>query len=174
MSQRYVYAVSGQVEGRTLSGVVHVYGSVTTDERRHSFARGAFAKSIAAGEVKSFAWHGDRTVALLGSQRAGTLRLEDGDELRFSLDLPETSDGNDLRVLKERGEEIGMSFQVVPLGRPVRRGGVTTWAEGRLLSVDPVAMPAFEGTNVQLNSAQAGEPAHSAAIKIHARILAQL
>src|SRR6184192_1703965 len=107
--ERLTFAASGKVEGRTLSGVVHVYGSVTTDARKHSFAAGAFTKSIAAGTVKSFAWHGDSTVSLLGSQKAGTLRLTDGKELGFALDLPETSDGNDLRVLAERGEEIAMS-----------------------------------------------------------------
>lgn len=169
--ERLTFAASGRVEGRTLSGVVHVYGSVTTDGRGHSFEPGAFAKSIAGGQIKSVAWHGKGVAALLGSQANGTLRLMDGPELGFALDLPDTTDGNDLRVLAERGEKIDMSFQVLPVGRPKRVNGVTTWAEGNLYSVDPVAIGAFEGTNVILNSADYGEPAYSATIKIKARTL---
>ena len=46
--ERLTFAIGGsRVEGKTLSGIVHVYGSVTVDGRKHSFAPGAFAKSIA-------------------------------------------------------------------------------------------------------------------------------
>ncbi len=170
--ERLTFAASGKVEGRTLSGVVHVYGSVTTDSRKHSFARGAFTKSIAAGRLVSFAFHDDTKP--LASQRAGTLRVRDGKQLEYEIDMPETSYAADLRAYVAAGNELGMSFQVSPVGRPKRAGGVTTWAEGELVSVDPVAMPAFEGTSVILNSAQDGEPAYSATIKLRAHRLAQL
>jgi len=167
--ERLTFAASGKVEGRTLSGIVHVYGSVTQDERKHSFAAGAFTKSIAKGNVVSFAFHDDTKP--LGSQRAGTLRLSDGKELAYSIDLPDTSYAKDLQAYVEAGNDLGMSFQVSPSGKPKRAGGVTQWSEGNLISVDPVAMPAFEGTSVILNSQQDGESATSQTVKIRARTL---
>lgn len=169
--ERLTFAVSNsKVEGRTLSGTAHVYGAVTSDERKHSFSAGAFAKSIAGGKVKSFAWH-DQT-KLLGSQKAGTLRLEDGpDGLQFSLDLPNASYAEDLRALAERGEDLGMSFAVTG-GK--RAKGQRAFSEAELLSVDPVAMPAFEGTSVILNSAQEPESVTSQILKIRARTLANI
>lgn len=150
--ERLTFAVEqSKVEGRTLSGVAHVYGQVTVDGRNHSFAPGAFAKSIASGNVKSFKDHD--ASQLLGSQKAGTLRLQDGDKLAFAIDLPDTSYANDLRALAERGEDIGMSFQVVA-GASKLVKGVRVFSDARLVSVDPVALPAFEGTSVILNSVQ--------------------
>lgn len=170
--ERLTFAASGKVEGRTLSGIVHVYGSVTTDSRKHSFAPGAFAKSIAKGNVVSFAFHDDTKP--LGTQRAGTLRLQDGKELTYAIDLPETSYAADLRAYVEAGNELGMSFQVQPSTKGKGIKGATLWTSGDLISVDPVAMPAFEGTSVILNSTEVGEPAYSAAIKIRARRLANM
>ena len=66
-----------------------------------------------------------------------------------------------------QGNELGMSFQFVPTTSPKRVNGVTTWTDGQLISVDPVAMAAFEGTSAVLNSATYGESARSAALKIH-------
>ncbi len=170
--EHLTFAASGKVEGRTLSGVVHVYGSVTTDARKHSFAAGAFAKSIAAGKVVSFAFH-DNTKPL-GSQKAGTLRLSDGAQLQYEIDLPETTYAADLRAYVAAGNELGMSFRVSPLGKPKRAGGITTWQEGQLMSVDPVALAAFEGTSVILNSAQEGESVISVTTKIRARRLSKV
>lgn len=169
--ERLTFAASGKVDGRTLSGIVHVYGSVTTDGRKHSFAPGAFAKSIAAGKVASFAFHDDTKP--LGTMKAGSLRLLDGPQLSYEIDLPETSYAADLRAYVAAGNELGMSFQVQPSGKPMRAGGVSTWSQGELISVDPVAMPAFEGTSVILNSAQESENAISQTVKIRARRLAQ-
>jgi len=171
--ERLTFAMSGgKVEGRTLSGTAHVYGTVTVDGRNHSFQPGVFAKSIAAGKVKSFAWHDESK--LLGSQKAGTLRLEDGaDGLQFSVDLPETTDGENLRALTQRGEDLGVSFSVLPRASKLVKG-VRIFSDAELISVDPVAMPAFEGTSVILNSIDWEEPAYSMAIKIRARVTSQL
>ncbi len=89
------------------------------------------------------------------------------------MDLPETTAGNDLRALAERGEDLGMSFSVVP-GASKLSKGIRTFSKAELLSVDPVAMPAFEGTSVILNSSQEGESVISQMTKIRARRLAQL
>jgi HK97 family phage prohead protease len=169
--ERLTFAVSGgKVEGRTLSGTAHVYGTVTVDGRNHSFAAGAFARSIAAGKVKSFAWHDESK--LLGSQKAGTLRLTDGETLGVAIDLPDASYANDMRALTERGEDLGFSFSVIPRASKVVKG-VRIFSDAELVSVDPVAMPAFEGTSVILNSQRQSETVISQLTKIRARRLAQ-
>jgi HK97 family phage prohead protease len=167
--ERLTFAASGKVEGRTLSGTAHVYGNVTTDGRKHSFAPGAFARSVAAGRLVSFAHHED--TMLLGSQVAGTLRLTDGDEFGYALDLPETTYGNDLRVLAERGEPLGMSFAIMPGGKYVKQDGVKVWTDVDLISVDPVALPAFGGTSVILNSAtESVETSRATAIRLRHKL----
>ncbi len=120
----------------------------------------------------SFAFHDDTKP--LGTQRAGTLRLQDGKELTYSIDLPDTSYAKDLQAYVDAGNELGMSFQVQPSARAKKGGDVTLWTQGDLISVDPVAMPAFEGTSVILNSQQDGESATSQTVKIRARTLSQL
>ena len=165
--ERLTFAVTGgKVEGRTLSGTAHVYGTVTTDGRNHSFAPGAFIRSIAAGKVKSFAWHDESK--LLASQKAGTLRLTDGETLGVAIDLPSASYAEDLKGLAERGEDLGFSFSVIPKASRLVKG-VRIFSDAELVSVDPVAMPAFEGTSVILNSAEEPETAQSQTIKIRAR-----
>jgi len=170
--ERLTFAVSqSKVEGRTLSGVAHAYGQVTTDARKHSFAPGAFAKSIAKGGVVSFAFHDD--TKLLATQKAGTLRLQDGsDGLKFELDLPEgVSYAEDLKALLKAGVEPGMSFGVLP-GKSSTKAGVRTFTEAELVSVDPVAMPAFEGTSIILNSAGWPGTSHTTTVTIRARVRA--
>lgn len=157
MMERLTFAASGKVDGRTLSGVAHKYGQVTVDGRNHAFAPGAFAKSIAAGRLVSFAFH-DETKPL-ASMAAGSLRLtDDGSELGYSLDLPSgVSYAEDIRALVASGQiELGMSFSIRPGGKYTKAGGVQTWTDVGLLSVDPVVLPAFLGTSAILNSADFG------------------
>ena len=60
-------------------------------------------------DVRMYVNHDDRMV--LGSTRAKTLRLDNrADGLYVEGDLPDTSYGNDLRVLLERGDVYSMSF----------------------------------------------------------------
>jgi HK97 family phage prohead protease len=157
--ERLTFAVSGsRVEGRTLSGVAHVYGTTTGKYGGHRFQPGTFSKSIKAGTVASFAFHDENK--LLTTQKAGGLRLSDSPQgLGFEIDLPEgVSYAEDLRALVASGVEIGMSFQFdMARGVSSRQNGVRVWSDGPLLSVDPVldagpVHPAFEGTSVSLYS----------------------
>jgi phage head maturation protease len=168
--ERLTFAATGKVEGRTLSGVAHVYGQVTVDGRNHAFAPGAFAKSIAAGRLVSFAYH-DETKPL-ASMAAGSLRLSDGAELLYALDLPEgVSYAEDMRALVASGQiELGMSFAILPGGKFKRADGVQTWTDVGLLSVDPVVLPAFLGTSAILNAAAYAETAASMAVRIRNRL----
>jgi Escherichia/Staphylococcus phage prohead protease len=177
--ERLTFAVdNGKLEGRTLSGVAHVYGMVTRDGRNMRFAPGAFTKSIARGQVVSFAHHDDSK--LLASQSAGTLRLADSPtDMGHQLDLPEgVSYAEDLKALAARGEPLGMSFSVNPAtSRSIREtvGGqkVTTWVEADLISVDPVALAAFDGTSVILNSRQDERKPITHRLMVRARVRAK-
>lgn len=168
--EKLTFAVSdSKVTGRTLSGTAHVYGGVTVDGRKHAFTAGQWAQSIAAGKVGSFAFH-DETKPLAG-QKNGSLRLKDGKALEFEIDLPEgVSYAEDLRALVASGVDLGMSFQILP-GKSTTKAGVKTWTESQLISVDPVALPAFEGTSVILNSV-ADIKLHNIVVGIRARVRA--
>lgn len=168
--ERLTFAISaGKVEGRTLSGIAHVYGSVTVDGRKHSFAPGAFAKSIAEGAVTAY-W-GHETPLRLGSQKAGTLRLSDGPSaLQMAIDLPDTTYANDIKALVAAGEELGMSFEVYPNKTPSKSKGVSVFSDVRLAKINLVDTPAFEGTSVVLNSAQEQETSRAQLLRIRARL----
>ncbi len=168
--ERLTFAVTGgRIEGKTLSGVAHVYGSVTVDGRKHSFAPGAFAKSIAEGSVMAY-W-GHETPLRLASQRAGTLRLSDGPTaLQVAMDLPDTTYAQDIKALIAAGEEVGMSFEVYPNKPPLKSKGVSIFSDVRLAKINLVDFPAFEGTSVVLNSAQELETSRAQLLRIRARL----
>jgi HK97 family phage prohead protease len=112
--------------------------------------RGAFNRSLkqARNDIKLL-WNHD-TSAVLGSTRAGTLKLvEDDKGLRVSATLPNTTSGRDAAVLLKRGDVDSMSF-----GFSVPAGGDTWNQEGtertlksvRLHEVSIVAFPAYTST----------------------------
>jgi HK97 family phage prohead protease len=112
--------------------------------------RGAFNRSLkqARNDIKLL-WNHD-TSAVLGSTRAGTLKLvEDERGLRVSATLPNTTSGRDAAVLLKRGDVDSMSF-----GFSVPAGGDTWNQEGtertlksvRLHEVSIVAFPAYTST----------------------------
>lgn len=79
---------------------------------------GAFDSSLSSGINVRALWQHDGK-ALLGTTKAGTLRLkEDARGLGFELDLPGTSIGKDLSILVDRGDVAGCSF-----GFRVKDGG---------------------------------------------------
>jgi hypothetical protein len=72
-------------------------------------AKGAFARSLEENTIKALWNH--RTDFVLGSTKNGTLRLEEDDiGLRFELDLPNNSWGNDAYESISRGDVDGVSF----------------------------------------------------------------
>lgn len=114
---------------------------------------GAFARTLRANpDVVALVHHKPEFV--LGRTRSGTLRLaEDQKGLRFELDLPDTSYGNDLRVAVDRGDIAGASFAftVPPSGdRWTERQGKPT---RELMDVDLhditiTSTPAYPDTEV--------------------------
>jgi HK97 family phage prohead protease len=112
--------------------------------------RGAFNRSLkqARNDIKLL-WNHD-TSAVLGSTRAGTLRLvEDDRGLKVSATLPNTTSGRDAAVLLKRGDVDSMSFGFsVPAGGDTwnQDGSERTLKSVRLHEVSIVAFPAYTST----------------------------
>jgi HK97 family phage prohead protease len=120
ISRRGVTATEQSIDGRTLAGYAAVYGqdSRTIVENGRQFteriAPGAFNETLSTGaDVKLFYNHD--TSMPLARTKSGTLTLKsDRNGLAFSAALPETTLGNDVRALIERGDLTGeMSFGFV-------------------------------------------------------------
>ena len=137
-------------DGMTFTGYAAVFNSPSEPlpfiER---IAPGAFKRSLKARNDIKLLWNHD-TGAVLGSTRAGTLKLEeDSYGLRVTAVLPDTNLGRDVRTLVQRGDVNAMSF-----GFSVPAGGDTWNAEGtertlksvRIFEVSVVAYPAYQQT----------------------------
>lgn len=85
---------------------------------------------------------------MLGRRASSTLRLQDGaDGLRFSLSLPDTSLGQEMRHLISRGDIRGVSagFNVLEDAREARTRVIK---RANLVEISLVAMPAYGSTSV--------------------------
>jgi uncharacterized protein len=117
---------------------------------------GAFARSLKSrNEIKLFMNH--NTDVVLGSSRAGTLRLsEDSTGLLAEADLPDTTAGRDLSVLMQRGDVNSMSFgfTVPPKGDAWSGDGATRELhQVRLHEVSIVTgFPAYQATTASVRS----------------------
>lgn len=140
----------------TLTGYAAIFGEQA--EIGYYFteviAAGAFAETLKTADVRAYFDH-DRG-RVLGRTSAGTLRLrEDNRGLAVEIDLPDTTDGRDVRTLVERGDISGMSFSFDAVKQewdettdpPTR-----TVREVRLYEVSVVSEPAYTGTSVALRS----------------------
>jgi HK97 family phage prohead protease len=137
-------------DGMTFTGYAAVFNSPSEPlpfiER---IAPGAFKRSLKARNDIKLLWNHD-TGSVLGSTRAGTLKLEeDNYGLRVTAVLPETTLGKDVRTLVQRGDVSAMSF-----GFSVPANGDSWNAEGtertlrsvRIHEVSIVAFPAYSQT----------------------------
>jgi hypothetical protein len=137
-------------EGMQFSGYAAVFNS---DSEPLPFieriAPGAFKGSLRNRNDIKLLWNHD-TASVLGSTRAGTLRVtEDARGLFVEADLPNTSTGRDARELIGRGDVDSMSF-----GFTVARNGDEWSADGsvrtltriNLHEVSIVAFPAYTAT----------------------------
>ena len=110
---------------------------------------GAFKRSLDSRNDIKLLWNHDAG-SVLGSTRAGTLRLEeDYRGLKVDAMLPNTSLGRDVRELIKRGDVDSMSFGFsVPEGGDEWSGNgmERTLKSVRLHEVSIVAFPAYPGT----------------------------
>lgn len=104
---------------------------------------------------------------ILGRKRAGTLRYSvDSEGLPFTIDLPDTTYANDLRVSMQRGDVDQCSFAFIPHlsswhkapdGRPLERQDMVR----RLLDLSIVTYPAYAGTDAALRTMKFGQGTES-------------
>ena len=141
---------NGVGHGMTFTGYAAIYNSPSEPlPFTEKIAPGAFTRSLRArNDIKLLFNHDSGQV--LGSTRAGTLRLEETAKgLLATADLPDTNMGRDAAYLIKRGDIDSMSF-----GFSVPPGGDTWSADGsqrtldsvRLHEVSIVAFPAYSET----------------------------
>lgn len=140
----------------TVTGYAAVFGEVADIGGwfHEVVARGAFTDTLRTADVRAYFDHDSGRV--LGRLSAGTLRLAEDDKgLRVEIDLPDTTDGRDVKTLVERGDISGMSFRFEAIRQewdetvdPPKR----TLLEVRLGEVSIVSEPAYDGTSVALRS----------------------
>ncbi|MBD9636092.1 HK97 family phage prohead protease [Ensifer sp. ENS07] len=138
-------------EKRTLAGYAAVFNSDTSigDWWIERIAPGAFAGTI-GGDIRALVDHNMGRV--IGRTKSGTLRLkEDAHGLRVEIDVPNTTDGNDLWTLVERGDISGMSFGFRVTKQEWDETGdmpVRTIQAVDLFEVSAVAFPAYDDTTL--------------------------
>jgi HK97 family phage prohead protease len=120
---------------------------------KEQIAPGAFTEAI-GGDIRALVDHDPGRV--VGRTKSGTLRLsEDGVGLRVEIDVPDTTDGNDLWVLVERGDISGMSFGFRVTKETWDETGeipVRTIQALELMEVSAVAWPAYDDTTIGVRS----------------------
>lgn len=138
-------------EKRTLTGYAAVFNSDTDiggwwTER---VAPGAFTDTI-GGDIRALIDHD--TGRIIGRTKSGTLRLKQDERgLAVEIDVPNTTNGNDLWELVERGDISGMSFGFrvtkqewdETIDPPVR-----TIQAVELFEVSAAAFPAYDDTEI--------------------------
>jgi HK97 family phage prohead protease len=143
--------VRAEGDGMTLRGYAAVFNSPSQPlPFTETIERGAFSDSLKSRNDVKLLWNHD-TGVVLGSTRAGTLRLtEDERGLFVEADLPNTQAGRDAAVSIQRGDVTAFSFGFrIPAG-----GDVWSSASERVLkrvnihevSVG-VAFPAYTATD---------------------------
>jgi HK97 family phage prohead protease len=143
----------------TVAGYAAVFGEVADIGGwfKEVVARGAFTNTLKTADVRAYFDHD--TGRVLGRLSSGTLRCEEDDKgLRIEIDLPDTTDGRDVKALVERGDVSGKSFRFEAVRQewdetvdPPKR----TLLEVNLGEVSIVSEPAYDGTSVALRSLDA-------------------
>lgn len=118
---------------------------------REQFKKGAFADSLNDGDQR-FLWSHDSS-QVLGRTKNGTLRLEEDDVgLRFELDLPNTTLGNDTYETIKRGDVDGISFGFTNPDDHIEEFDddipLRTIRQANLIEVSAVAFPAYPDSEV--------------------------
>lgn len=147
-------------EGMTFGGYAWTYNSPSLP-LGHGFveriAPGAFTRSLKSRvDIRAYVNHDD--TLLLGSRRAGTLRIDDRSDGGYvEIDLPDTTWGRDIRTLIERGDigakgNGGMSFGFATVKDEWSEdGSERTLLQAKLFEVSIVtATSAYMSTTAQM------------------------
>jgi HK97 family phage prohead protease len=178
ISRRDFTATEQSIDGRTLAGYAAVYGQ---ESRQLSEGGRVFTERIAPGafdstlseraDVKLYYNH-DASMPLART-RSGTLTLRsDRNGLAFTASLPETTLGNDVRALIERGDLSGeMSFGfIVDEDSWSKDRSQRLVKRARLIEVSIVQDAAYPQTSSSLRSVSAAAlEAARARLELHFR-----
>jgi HK97 family phage prohead protease len=144
-------------ELRTIVGHAAVFNKLSGDlwGFREKISPGAFSDAIKEDDVRGLFNHDPNYV--LGRNKAGTLRLkEDEIGLAIEIDPPDTQFARDLMVSIGRGDITQMSFGFSLVADEWdysdQKNVVRTLKKVKLYDVSPVTYPAYEDTDVELNS----------------------
>ncbi|MEN1927603.1 HK97 family phage prohead protease [Luteimonas sp. MJ250] len=147
------FATGATVEGRQLVGLAAPFGSQTRiADFREVIAPGAFTRTLSENrDILALVDHDAGKV--LGRTRSGTLELREAEGgLAYRITLPDTTTGNDLRALAERGDLGGVSMGFVAT-RDSWDGELRTLHEVELHEISIVqAHAAYPTTTVSLRS----------------------
>ncbi|MGY0692980.1 HK97 family phage prohead protease [Virgibacillus sp. FSP13] len=118
---------------------------------REQFKKGAFLESLNDDDQR-FLWSHDLS-KVLGRTKNSTLRLKEDDVgLRFELDLPSTTLGNDTYESIKRGDVDGVSFgfraEDDEVDEPDDDLPLRTVKKAKLMEVSAVAFPAYPDSEV--------------------------
>lgn len=132
-----------------------VWGDGTVLER---IMPGTFERAIEEDDVRALFNHSPDKV--LGRKSADTLELEEDETgLFMSIDVPDTTVGNDVLESVRRGDVTGASFSFIVTDEDFRKEDGVRIREisgVQLFDVGPVTFPAFEGTSVDVRAV--GDP----------------
>jgi len=142
-------------EGMTFGGYAWRYNAPSLPlPFTERIAPGAFTRTLKSkNDIRAYVNHDD--TRLLGSTRAKTLRIEDRAEGGWvEIDLPNTTDGNDIRELVSRGDISGMSFGFSTVKDSwSSNGDERTLLEVRLHEVSVVtSVPAYPQTTASVRN----------------------
>lgn len=146
------------VNGNTIYGYAAVFNSPSQDLGGFTevILPGAFTESLKSDVLCLYNHDGDE---LLGRTQSGTLKLEEDEHgLKFSLTLPDTSKGRDVRELITRGDLSGCSFGFVIEDENWLKNGADTVCElhrVKLFEISVVVNPAYLATEVDLRRYEA-------------------
>ncbi len=139
---------------RIVTGYAAVFNSRTLlwEGLEEVISPGAFSKALSNSDVRCLFDHDWGKV--LGRTKSGTLRLEEDERgLKFEVELPNTTDANNLIESMSRGDIDQCSFGFIPTeetwdynSEPVLR----TINEVELYEVSIVSLPAYEDTEAAL------------------------
>lgn len=167
-----------EATGKVLRGHAAVFGQVAEifPGYGEELASSAFDDVLKRDGLDVRALFNHDPSLLLGRTASGTLRIGvDSTGLEFENDLPNTTLGNDVRELVDRGDITGASFGFMPgdvdLSRAADGAELCTHTSiSDLLDVSPVTFPAYGGTDVALRARNAG-PAPAPAKQLPVRLI---
>lgn len=152
-------------ESRTITGLAAIYNSrADLGWFEEEIAPGAFDDAISVSDVRALFNHDPNL--LLARQGSGTLKLSVTERgLEYEFEAPNTSVGNDLIVLMERGDvsQSSFAFTIAEGGqewRKEKRGEEYVDVRritkvDKLYDVSPVTYPAYDDTTAAKRSFEA-------------------